>query len=227
MATNEHRVGNPLPPENPVTVAELLRRNVPAQRPAGEARDALPAAGDSDRRPLPRIPAPRPSVEDSAGPAVPDESVVVITTHAEPEPGDPRPSQIVSVGALLRREGRAPHALDRPIQPRPAQLGRRSPAAARRAAVTAGALVATGSVLAAVMVTQASNGGSGAPGAAEGSFPGMRLPDGSAAAAAGALDPGLSAPTSWMNVAFPEALLSPGTAAALGGAPAAAAPAAA
>ncbi|MCE0767161.1 hypothetical protein LWC35_30275, partial [Pseudonocardia kujensis] len=184
MATFEHRVGNPLPPDNPVTVADLLRRGVPAQRTAAGTPEAAPAAqgpaeSDGDRRPLPRIPAPRPAPEDLVGraddtgapvaaaaePAEPvgavllddvedlDESPAGPVTggHALPDPEDPRPSQIISVGALLRREGRAPHALDRPIQPRPAQVGRRSHPGVRRAAVTAGALVATGSVVAAAV----------------------------------------------------------------------------
>src|SRR5918998_3727844 len=78
----------------------------------------------------------------------------------------------ISVGALLRREGRAPHAVDRPLQPRPHQQaadeegGTDRRIHVRRGAVAAGALLAAGSMFGAAMLTdlvpttnQASGGG--------------------------------------------------------------------
>ena len=92
-------------------------------------------------------------------------------------------AQVVSVGSLLRREGRAPHAQDRPLQPRAARQAEASgawparPASGRRrATAVAGALVATGSVLGAALYNGAASHSSDAQAAADGLFPGMGLP---------------------------------------------------
>ena len=62
---------------------------------------------------------------------------------------DPEPDGLVSVGSLLRREGRrAAHAVDRPLVPRARDLleaGART--STHRAAVAAGALLAVTTVL--------------------------------------------------------------------------------
>src|SRR4051794_4021401 len=63
----------------------------------------------------------------------------------------------ISVGALLRREGRGPHAADRPLTPRghsrPAVVSPRPPRrSARKAAAAAGALIAAGAVFSGTVV---------------------------------------------------------------------------
>ncbi|MFC5992734.1 hypothetical protein ACFQE5_00750 [Pseudonocardia hispaniensis] len=155
-----------------VTVAELLSRNVPAQR----------VGTDTD---------------------------------------GPTSAEFISVPSLLRREGRAPRAADRPLVPR----GNRNPApgdegqaigrstAGRRATIAAGTLVAVGSVLGAAVFTQAASNSSAAQEGLDGSYPGHGLrgggPNGLLAdggAVPGGLDAGTAAPTSWMPVAFPTQL---------------------
>lgn len=130
---------------------------------------------------------------------------------------------VVSVGALLRREGRAPHAIDRPVQPRVRPEDDEEPPAGitarrvRRAAVAAGTLLAAGSVFGAAVLTDASSTRTDAQGALDGSYPGQGLLDQAGqplappgvvvidpAAASGALDPG-AASMSWAPVAFPTA----------------------
>lgn len=145
--------------------------------------------------------------------------------------------QLVSVGSLLRREGRAPHALDRPMQPRAVRQAEMAPAwparptaGRRRAAAVAGALLATGSVLGAALYNGAASHSSDAQAAADGLFPGLGLPTGGAAAGP-TLPPGylpanvsLTSPlpaesvlrpgaTDWMRVAFPGHVAAPGSAA--------------
>ncbi|GEL16213.1 hypothetical protein [Pseudonocardia asaccharolytica] len=133
------------------------------------------------------------------------------------------PAEFVSVGSLLRREGRAPHAADRPLLPRAnrysgegddTQTTGRS-TAARRATIAAGTLVAVGSVLGAAVFTEAASNSSAAQDGLGGSYPGHGLRDGGAPnamatdggdAGAGGLDAGIPAPTSWMTVAFPTRL---------------------
>ncbi|OLS97666.1 hypothetical protein BJF90_42490 [Pseudonocardia sp. CNS-004] len=75
--------------------------------------------------------------------------------------GDPDTDGI-SVGALLRREGRAPRAADRPVQPRPRQQQAPSDdddgrpdrrVLVRRGAIAAGTLLAAGSVVGATLFT--------------------------------------------------------------------------
>jgi hypothetical protein len=139
---------------------------------------------------------------------------------------DTRPG--VTVGSLLRREGRAPHAVDRPVQPRPHQQADESAVAsptgkrvlARRGAVAAGTLLVAGSVFGAAALTDASSNG-GQDGVT-GPYPGQGRLDaagdlaaGPAArqpttvidptAVSGALDAGTAAPQSWIPVAFPGA----------------------
>jgi hypothetical protein len=140
----------------------------------------------------------------------------------EPETGG------ISVGALLRREGRAPRAADLPLQPRPHQeradeevgAGRRT--LVRRGAIAAGTLVAAGSVFGAAMLTDVTPTANQAPGAGgaedDGSYPGQGLLDPDApvvtppdsvvidqAASTDPLDPGTPAPSDWLPVAFPGA----------------------
>jgi hypothetical protein len=136
----------------------------------------------------------------------------------------------ISVGSLLRREGRAPHAVDRPVQPRPHQQPAEEPekpvadrlAMVRRGAVTAGALLAAGSVLGAAFLTEMGpTAATVQDPPADGPYPGQGLLDPGAgnslvpsagtvqldqAASVNALDPGAPAPTSWVSVAFPGAL---------------------
>ena len=134
----------------------------------------------------------------------------------------------ISVGALLRREGRAPHS-DR-LQVRPQQ---QAPASneggtdrrilVRRGAIAAGTLLAAGSVLGAAMladVAPTANQGPATGGAEDdGPYAGQGLldPEGPVAApqdsvvidqaaARDALDPGAAAPSNWVPVAFPGAL---------------------
>ncbi|MHA6792790.1 hypothetical protein ACVGVM_04600 [Pseudonocardia bannensis] len=165
-----------------VTVAELLTRNIPAQRTAPDEERTGPTTGT-----------------------------------------------YISVGSLLRREGRAPHAIDRPVQPRASQLAEEAAAAeatsgrsvpARRAAIAAGTLLAAGSVLTAAVLTDAASNSSDAREALDGTYPGRGVldaaPGGSASlpglgavstlAGAPGLDSGIAAPASWMAVAFPTAL---------------------
>ncbi|WP_143517326.1 hypothetical protein [Pseudonocardia sp. MH-G8] len=138
----------------------------------------------------------------------------------------------ISVGSLLRREGRAPHAVDRPVQPRPHQqatdpddaqrAGRH--AMVRRGAIAAGALLAVGSVFGAAILTDVVPTGNDVPAGGngstedEGSYPGQGLLDQQdpaatpptvtidQAATADPLDAGTAAPTNWVPVAFPAAL---------------------
>lgn len=137
----------------------------------------------------------------------------------------------ISVGALLRREGRGPRAADRPVQPRPRQQQASSDddgrpdrrVLVRRGAIAAGTLLAAGSVLGATLFTdvvptvnQAPTPGGEDDG---GAYPGQGLldPEGPVdapadpvvidqAAATDPLDPGTAAPTDWVPVAFPGAL---------------------
>lgn len=92
----------------------------------------------------------------------------------------------VSVGSLLRREGRAPHALDRPLEPRASQVRadsddgyeddgeprRGTGMRVRRAAIAAGVLVAAGSVFGAAVVDDASSR-AGADAQTQGGYPGQ------------------------------------------------------
>lgn len=145
-------------------------------------------------------------------------------------------TQIVSVGSLLRREGRAPHAVDRPMQPRAVRRSElvsawpaRPSSGRRRAAAVAGALVAAGSVLGAAIYNGAATHDSDAQAAADGMFPGLSLPSGAdlpatlpvtylptTVALAGPL-PATSVlqagSTDWMRVAFPTGAAAPGSAA--------------
>jgi hypothetical protein len=135
-------------------------------------------------------------------------------TEAEP-PTDP-----VSVGSLLRREGRAPHAQDRPLTPRsrPAsddEARRGSGALVRRSAIAAGTLLAAGSVFGATVVMDSSSTGaedrqpSGGY-AGEGRLDLPSIPDGTVptvvdtAAQTERLDAGGAPPMSWLDVAFPS-----------------------
>ncbi|MCW0213815.1 MAG: hypothetical protein OJJ54_10675, partial [Pseudonocardia sp.] len=153
--------------------------------------------------------------------------------HSSPDaaPGGPSTvdTEMVSVGALLRREGRARHAVDRPIRPRAAHRaeveaarleGRQVPGGGtaapgsppiggiRRSAVAGGAMLVAGAMLGAAIVTDSPTGTSDAGTALDGSFPGQGLPDGERSSlAAATLDPGERAPTSWMAVAFPSVLV--------------------
>ena len=151
---------------------------------------------------------------------------VPVQQDVEPDTGG------ISVGALLRREGRAPHAADRPLQPRPHQQapadddegGTDRRALVRRGAIAAGTLLAAGSVFGAAMLTEVAptaNQAPGAGGAEEGDGPyagqGLLDPEGPVAAppdsvvigqaaASDPLDPGAPAPSDWVPVAFPSAL---------------------
>jgi len=63
-------------------------------------------------------------------------------------PADPHPDGPVSVGSLLRREGRrAAHALDRPLIPRARDLAEAGARSSHGVAVAAGALLAVTTVL--------------------------------------------------------------------------------
>ena len=101
----------------------------------------------------------------------------------------------VSVGSLLRREGRAPHTVDRPVQPRghqqidppkadapsvaaaaavadPASTAKKT--AVKRGAVAAGALLAVGSVVGAAVLSEVAPTGTEAQGATtNNSYPGQ------------------------------------------------------
>lgn len=153
------------------------------------------------------VPAPRPV------PAVPAQR-----TPAEDEPG------YISVGALLRREGRAPHAADRPVRPRgrageqahpptgAEPAARRGGVVVRRASVAAGALLTAGSVFGAAVLTDASGtdveGSAGVPGRDGGGAtgPGVALAPAGTGGTGSAPDPGLAAPLAWMEVAFPATI---------------------
>jgi hypothetical protein len=118
----------------------------------------------------------------------------------------------VSVGSLLRREGRAPHTVDRPVQPRghqqidppkaaapaaaaadPAPTAKKT--AVKRGAVAAGALLAVGSVVGAAVLSEVAPTGTEAQGATtDNSYPGQgRLsssqPEAPVLAASGVVDP--------------------------------------
>lgn len=164
-----------------VTVAELVRRNVPAPRAASDV--------DDDRHATDEV-----HVPDQRGP------------------------DYVSVGSLMRREGRAPHTFDRPLKPRASRVERSSDDAAderasgrRRMTVAAAAMLTIGGVLGAAVFTDAASNSSAAQDQLDGSFPGRGgTGDGSGSVAlpspGNALAAGVAAPTSWMNVAFPSAL---------------------
>ena len=117
----------------------------------------------------------------------------------------------VSVGSLLRREGRAPHTVDRAVQPRahqqidppkadvltaaaadPAPTAKKT--AVKRGAVAAGALLAVGSVVGAAVLSEVAPTGTEAQGATtNNSYPGQgRLnasqPEAPVIPAAGVLD---------------------------------------
>lgn len=126
----------------------------------------------------------------------------------------------VSVGSLLRREGRAPHAPDRPLAPRsrsdeePAPR-RGSGAFVRRSVIAAGTLLAAGSVFGATVVMDSSSTGAVGGPRDSGGYAGegrLDLPPGQdgaiptvvdTAAQTGALDAGDAPPMSWRDVAFP------------------------
>lgn len=118
--------------------------------------------------------------------------------HGEPAapPRQADSPSAVSVGSLLRREGRAPHAVDRPLIPR-----QRDRAAAvdvaepedavlvrpsvRRAALATGALIAVGSAFGAAVLTDAEGpdrGGSDRLGTGGSSTPGQAAPGGTGSA---------------------------------------------
>ena len=139
-------------------------------------------------------------------------------------------TQTISVGTLLRREGRAPHAADRPLQPRghegegeAAEKAEKSAddrrVLVRRGAIAAGTLLAAGSVLGAAVLTDVVPTGQdvqadGAQDGAGGAYPGQGLLDGQDGVAAPPvidpasvqLDAGTAPPDSWIPVAFPSAL---------------------
>lgn len=167
-----------------ITVAELMRRDVPAPRAASDVDDDVPAGAELD---IPR--------------------------RREP---DDEPDY-VSVGSLMRREGRAPHSFDRPLKPRASRVDRDAAEAVderasgrRRMTAAAAAMLTIGGVLGAAVFTDAANNSSAAQDQLDGSFPGRGgAGDGSGAAlpsSGNALAAGVAAPTSWMNVAFPSAL---------------------
>ncbi len=118
------------------------------------------------------IPAPRTSPDE--GPRT--------SLEEEPQPA------FVSVGSLLRREGRAPHAIDRPVQPRSGRLAAEVPAVGpateggprrwitRRVTAVAGTLLAAGSVLGAAVLTTPTAHSPGARQGLGGSNPGRALP---------------------------------------------------
>jgi hypothetical protein len=137
-----------------------------------------------------------------------------------------RSSTPMSVASLLRREGRAPHAVDPPVKPRAARtaegasVARTPPVTGvtmNRKAIVAGTLLAAGSVFGAALLTDTSTVGDRAP--STGPYAGQGILDGtvaeqsgaptvtiSQAAAAGGLGAGVGAPTSWHAVAFPSEL---------------------
>lgn len=152
------------------------------------------------------------------------------TPFREVEPDVEPDTDGISVGALLRREGRAPHGADRPLPSRPRQQAAREDEGGtdrrvlvRRGAIAAGTLLAAGSVLGAALITDVTPTANQtpAPGGAEdeGPYPGQGLldPEGPVAAppdsvvidqaaARDPLDPGSAAPSDWVPVAFPGAL---------------------
>ncbi len=134
----------------------------------------------------------------------------------------------ISVGALLLREGRAPHSDRLQLRPQPqasagGEGGTDRRVMVRRGAIAAGTLLAAGSVLGAAMLadvtptanqTPATGGGDG-----DGPYAGQGLLDPEAplaaapdsvvidqAAARDPLDPGAPPPSDWVPVAFPGAL---------------------
>jgi hypothetical protein len=170
-------------------------------------------------------------------------TVADLLSRNAPVPVKPEPDTGgISVGALLRREGRAPHAADRPLQPRPHQqaadeeggTGRRT--LVRRGAIAAGTLVAAGSMFGAAVltdITPTGNQDDRSGGAEEdGPYPGQGLLDQEdpvitpadsvvvdQAAAANQLDAGSPAPSDWIPVAFPGALAGDDAGATDGGGP--------
>jgi hypothetical protein len=133
----------------------------------------------------------------------------------------------ISVGSLLRREGRAPHAIDRPIHPRAHQQSDDAgdkpatdrSAHVRRGAIAAGTLLAAGSVFGAAVLAEVAPATGTQDPPTNGTYPGQGLldpdnplvpPAGTVqldqAASVNALDPGAAAPTAWVPIAFPSAL---------------------
>jgi hypothetical protein len=161
----------------------------------------------------------------------------LLSRHAPVPPridADDEPTQVISVDALLRREGHVPQPAERPAEPRGQRDRKAEPAkeqdgdrrkVARRGAVAAGTLLVAGSVVGATTLidftptattTPAPQGGD----THDGSYPGQGLldqapenvlpppPDTAVigpAAVADPLDPGTPAPSSWVPVAFPDA----------------------
>jgi hypothetical protein len=134
----------------------------------------------------------------------------------------------ISVGALLRREGHAPHS-ERSLQLRPRppaptsdEGGTDRRVLVRRGAIAAGALLAAGSMLGAAMLAEVTPTANQTPAAGggedKGPYAGQGLLDPEAVAAApdsvvidqaaarDPLDPGAAAPSNWTPVAFPAAL---------------------
>jgi hypothetical protein len=177
-------------------------------------------------------------VAQFAAPAGPRSSTSGVLTVAEllkrnaPAPGRILGSETappLSVGSLLRREGRAPHALDRPVLPRTSRVEESGEfvddrptetiakrVVVRRGAIAAGTLLAAGSVFGAAVVTDTSLHQQDA---AAGTHPGQGILDGtgtagptipgvalSPTAGTGGLDAATGAPVSWIPVAFPSAL---------------------
>jgi hypothetical protein len=133
----------------------------------------------------------------------------------------------ISVGALLRREGRVPHPDRLQLRPQPeaasGEGGTDRRVMVRRGAIAAGTLLAAGSVLGAAMLadvtptanqTPATGGGDdGGPYSGQGLLdpeaPLAAAPDSvviDQAAARDPLDPGAPPPSDWVPVAFPGAL---------------------
>ncbi|MBW0116464.1 hypothetical protein [Pseudonocardia abyssalis] len=133
--------------------------------------------------------------------------------EAEPSTGP------VSVGTLLRREGRAPHAVDRPVRARDEddEPRRGSGALVRRSAIAAGTLLAAGSVFGAAVMTESAVTDTADDSRSSGEYAGEGrldlLPGQGRAiptvvdntAQTNPLDPGEAAPMSWTGVAFPGA----------------------
>lgn len=145
---------------------------------------------------------------------------------ADRAPGhSPGPFLAIPVGSLLRREGRLPRPADGTAGAAKPRLSRTT---ARRGAVAAGVLLAAGSVLATMALTDVEPVSAVAGEAGDGTgYPGQGLLDrGDALAAAGgtaligpaalrdALDAGSAAPMTWQPVAFPGATGAPSSGAA-------------
>ncbi|MDN5929675.1 MAG: hypothetical protein L0I24_01175, partial [Pseudonocardia sp.] len=164
-------------------------------------------------------------------------TVAELLTRYAPDPMiEAEPSTVpVSVGSLLRREGRAPHAQARPLAPRSRSASasasasddadeprRGSGALVRRSVIAAGTLLAAGSVLGATVVMDSSSTGAVDDQRASGGYAGEgRLdlpstPDGAVptvvdtAAQTDRLDAGDAPSMSWLDVAFPNTSGTPG-----------------